>query len=132
MKISNIYVGDAICNMLMIEAILRDKGMSVGRFKDIYRESPSQTFKCKVHDKNMFKPVWDETRLEQPKELQDFIDKVVSKHSAGHNKARAFVRPSGTEDILRLFVEAPSLEKLDAISNQILTEIDLTYRSAAQ
>ncbi len=32
LKLSNIYVGDAISNMLMIEAILRDKGMSIQQF----------------------------------------------------------------------------------------------------
>ena len=29
LKLSNIYVGDAVSNLLMVEAILRDKGMSV-------------------------------------------------------------------------------------------------------
>ena len=32
LKLSNIYVGDAISNLLMIEAILRDKGMSIQQF----------------------------------------------------------------------------------------------------
>jgi phosphoacetylglucosamine mutase len=41
LKLSNIYVGDAIANMLMIEAILRDKGMTIAEFNDLYRDSPS-------------------------------------------------------------------------------------------
>lgn len=41
LKLSNIYVGDAIANMLMIEAILRDKGMTIAQFNDLYKDSPS-------------------------------------------------------------------------------------------
>lgn len=69
LKISNIYVGDAIANFFMIEAILRDKGLSINDLSNLYRENPSQLFKIKVADRSMFKPVWDESRLEEPKSL---------------------------------------------------------------
>ena len=41
--------GDAIANMLMIEAILYDRDMSVQDFAAIYEENPSgmYSFKCK-------------------------------------------------------------------------------------
>ena len=63
LKLSNIYVGDAICNLLMIEAILKDKGMSINQFVDLYKDNASQMFKIKVADRSMFKTIWDESRL---------------------------------------------------------------------
>ena len=38
------------------------------------------------------------------------------------------MRPSGTEDVLRLYVEAQSLAGVDQVANEILTEIDAKYR----
>ena len=58
-------------------------------------------FKIKVADRSMFKTVWDESRLKDPIELQHFIDLVLQECPG----SRAFVRPSGTEDVLRLYVE---------------------------
>jgi len=83
-------------------------------------------FKVKVHDRSMFKTIKDESRLTEPLSLQRFIDKTVSECSYG----RAFVRPSGTEDVLRLYVEAATFHDVDAIANNILMEIDSKYRIA--
>ena len=41
-------VGDAIANLLMIEAILRDLDLSVQQFNGIYLENPSRNFKAVV------------------------------------------------------------------------------------
>ncbi len=41
LKLSNIYVGDAIANLFMIEAILRDKGLSINNLSELYRDNPS-------------------------------------------------------------------------------------------
>lgn len=38
------------------------------------------------------------------------------------------MRPSGTEDILRLYVEAFTDKDLDELANKILLEIDKRYR----
>ena len=110
----------------MIEAILRDKGMTINDFSKIYKDYPSRMFKIKVNDRSMFKTTKDESRLTEPVSLQIFIDKTVEKCENG----RAFVRPSGTEDILRLYVEASTFHDVDAIANSILMEIDQKYRTA--
>lgn len=54
LRLSNIYVGDAIANLLMIEAILRDKGMTIAEFNELYRDLPSQMFKIKVANRALF------------------------------------------------------------------------------
>lgn len=42
-------VGDAISNMLLIEAILAIKGMTVQQWDDIYSDLPNRQLKVKVH-----------------------------------------------------------------------------------
>ncbi len=59
-------------------------------------------YKAIVLDRTSFKTTWDETQLVEPVALQQTLDRLVKKVPGG----RAFVRPSGTEDILRLYVEA--------------------------
>ena len=120
LKISNIYVGDAIANLLMIEAVLRDLDYSVEQFSQIYEEYPSKMFKAVVEDRTSFKTIWDETRLEDPIALQRTLDQLVKQVEGG----RAFVRPSGTEDILRLYVETKNKEDIQKLADKILGEID--------
>ena len=41
---------------------------------------------------------------------------------------KAFVRPSGTEDILRIYAEASTPEKVEQLGNAILKEIEDKYK----
>ncbi len=81
-------------------------------------------YKAIVKDRTKFKVVWDESRLTQPIELQDKIDELVAATTEG----KAFVRPSGTEDILRLYAEAKTVPEMEALSKAILTEIETKYK----
>ncbi len=69
LRLSNIYVGDAIANLLMIEAILRDKGMTIAEFNELYRDLPSQMFKIKVANRALFQTTFDESKLVEPLSL---------------------------------------------------------------
>ena len=82
----------------------------------MYRDNPSQMFKAVVNDRTKFKTIKDESRLTEPQQLQTFIDQS----SAKFDGARAFVRPSGTEDILRLYVEATKKEDVQTLAKEIL------------
>jgi len=44
--------------------------------------------------------------------------------------SRAFVRPSGTEDVLRLYVEASTMEDVEKMAANIIKEIELRYSGA--
>ena len=81
-------------------------------------------WKIKVPDRTIFKTVWDETRLVQPQTLQTFIDEV----NKSVNEGFSFVRPSGTEDVLRLYTEAKTTKEVDRIANTIIVEIDSKFR----
>ena len=69
LKLSNMTVGDAIANLLLIESILRDIDMSIQDFLSIYLENPSRMYKAVVRDRTKFRVIWDESRLITPAEL---------------------------------------------------------------
>lgn len=50
-----------------------------------------------------------------PAGLQDAIDAAVAKYDLG----RAFARPSGTEDAVRVYAEAGSQEAADALAREV-------------
>ena len=117
-------VGDAIANLLMLESIMRDLNMTVADFAAIYLENPSRMYKAVVKDRTQFKTIWDESRLTQPLALQETIDMLVAQVGGG----KAFVRPSGTEDILRIYAEASTSENVETLGNAILKEIEEKYK----
>lgn len=53
-----------------------------------------------------------ETKVAEPRGLQAAIDAAV----AGVPHGRSFVRPSGTEDVVRVYAEAGSQEAADALA----------------
>ena len=82
------------------------------------------------------KTVWDESRLLQPVELQTAIDRAVASVSAfllcfcpavtctqQQPGSRAFVRPSGTEDCVRVYAEAPTSVSAESLQRMIETAI---------
>lgn len=54
-----------------------------------------------------------------PKGLQDEINSLVSKYSKG----RAFVRPSGTEDIVRVYAEAATRKETDKLAAEVALKV---------
>ena len=103
---------------------MRDLNLTVADFAGIYVENPSRMYKAVVKDRTQFKTIWDESRLTQPAALQDTIDQLVQEVGGG----KAFVRPSGTEDILRIYAEASTPEKVEQLGNAILKEIEDKYK----
>lgn len=69
LEISNHVVGDAIANVLIIEAILYDLDMSAVQFAQLYQENPSRLYKAKVADRNKFTTIPDDSRLIEPAAL---------------------------------------------------------------
>jgi phosphoacetylglucosamine mutase len=107
----------------MIEAIMSELSMSFLRLSALYSELSSRMLKVVVNDRNKFKTIFDESKLTEPKELQDDIEKIASNYENG----RSFVRPSGTEDCLRIYAEANTQEEADELGNKVLKVIEEKY-----
>lgn len=105
-ELINQAVGDAISDMLLVEAILTVRGWTLEQWNSQYIDLPSKQEKVKVANRHQFKCIKADTELAEPKALQDIIDVEVKKYPHG----RCFVRPSGTEDIVRVYAEADTTE----------------------
>lgn len=111
----NETVGDAISDMLLVETILHSKGWDVKDWLRTYTDLPNMQLKIKVQDRNVITTTDAERICVTPLGLQDEIDKVV----ANYKRGRAFVRPSGTEDVVRVYAEASTKEDVDNLAYQV-------------
>ncbi|XP_034018411.1 phosphoacetylglucosamine mutase [Thalassophryne amazonica] len=114
-NIINQTVGDAISDMLLIEAILAVKRMTIQQWDAIYTDLPNRQLKVKVSDRRVIDTTDAERRAVSPAGLQDAIDSLVKEHK----QARAFVRPSGTEDVVRVYAETETQESCDALAHAV-------------
>ncbi|KFV77949.1 Phosphoacetylglucosamine mutase, partial [Struthio camelus australis] len=115
MDLINQTVGDAISDMLVIEAILALKGLTVQQWDAIYTDLPNRLLKVQVADRQVIGTTDAERRVVAPPGLQEKIDALVQKYKS----SRAFVRPSGTEDIVRIYAEADKQENADALAHEV-------------
>lgn len=106
--------GDAIGNMLAIEYILRQTTFQ--EWTTLYEDL--HTRQEKIYTKRDVFETTDFGRVcVKPKGLQAVIDVAMSNHA--NEKVRAFVRPSGTEDLVRLYIEGNRQSSLEDVAMQI-------------
>lgn len=115
-EVINETVGDAISDMFLVEIILQSNGWDVKEWYNTYNDLPNLQKKISVADRNVITTTDAERKVVTPEGLQAGIDELVSKYQRG----RAFVRASGTEDIVRVYAEAASKEVCAHISFLIL------------
>lgn len=111
----NQAAGDAISDMLVIEAILVLKGLTVQQWDALYTDLPNRQLKVKVADRRVISTTDAERRAVTPPGLQEAIDALVKKYKL----SRAFVRPSGTEDVVRVYAEADSQANADSLAQEV-------------
>ncbi|XP_062542981.1 phosphoacetylglucosamine mutase [Armigeres subalbatus] len=100
--LTNETVGDAISDMLLVETVLHSKGWSLTDWLATYTDLPNVLMKIKVEDRNVITTTDAERICVTPVGVQDDINGIVAKYKKG----RSFVRPSGTEDVVRVYAEA--------------------------
>ncbi|XP_016062832.1 PREDICTED: phosphoacetylglucosamine mutase isoform X2 [Miniopterus natalensis] len=111
----NQTAGDAISDMLLIEAILALKGLTVQQWDALYTDLPNRQLKVKVADRQVISTKDAERQAVTPPGLQEAINDLVKKYKF----SRAFVRPSGTEDVVRVYAEADSQESADRLAHEV-------------
>lgn len=114
-KLINQTVGDAISDLLSVLSILAFNGLTPEDWSSLYTDLPNYLMKKDVRDKSVYKTTNAERSLIEPKGMQDKIDNAVSKFKSG----RCFVRPSGTEDVVRIYSEASTKEESIELSNLV-------------
>lgn len=132
-QLINQTVGDALSDMLLVEVVLAHKSYSGIEWNALYADLPNRLVKVVVSNRNAFKTEDAERRLVSPPGLQAKIDDLVRRYEGG----RSFVRPSGTEDVVRVYAEAVVKIHADgdyrSLSKSISTNrlfLDLAFRVA--
>jgi phosphoacetylglucosamine mutase len=78
----------------------------------MYTDLPSRMLKVTVADRSIIKCNDNETQCVEPKEVQPLLEETMSSVSRG----RTFIRPSGTEDVVRVYAEASTREEADVLA----------------
>lgn len=115
----NQAVGDALSGILMVETVLQYRNWSLQQWNAMYTDLPSRQLKVKVADRSVFKTTDAETKVAFPSLLQAAIDAAVEKYEGG----RSFVRPSGTEDVVRVYAEASTQKSADALAREVAIQV---------
>ncbi|XP_022968702.1 phosphoacetylglucosamine mutase-like [Cucurbita maxima] len=119
-KLINQAVGDALSGLLLVEAILRHKNWSIHKWSELYQDLPSRQLKVKVVDRTAVETSNAETKVVKPPGLQEAIDLEIAKYPQG----RCFIRPSGTEDVIRVYAEASTQEAADDLATSVAKLVD--------
>ncbi|CAA6674761.1 unnamed protein product [Spirodela intermedia] len=109
-QLINQAVGDALSGFLLVEAILRHKGWSIEEWNSLYQDLPSRQLKRR-HTANA------ETQVVNPPGLQEAIDAETVP------ERWCFIRPSGTEDVVRVYAEAATQEAADGLARAVALEV---------
>ncbi|CAH1783957.1 unnamed protein product, partial [Owenia fusiformis] len=115
----NQTVGDAISDMLLVETILHTKGWDISEWNSAYKDLPNRQLKVKVKDRTVIETTDAERRTTSPSGLQEAIDAIVAKY----NNGRSFVRPSGTEDVVRVYAESDTRQNADMLAHEVSVKV---------
>jgi phosphoacetylglucosamine mutase len=118
-EVINQAVGDALSDMLLVEVILAHKSWGPAEWAMTYTDLPNRLVRIEVPDRNKFKAVDAERRLEEPKGVQKQIDELVGKYKQG----RSFARASGTEDAVRVYAEAETRGEADDLAAKVSHQV---------
>lgn len=77
------------------------------------------TYPLPLQDRTVITTKDAERKCVTPDGLQDEIDTAVAKYKKG----RAFIRPSGTEDIVRVYAEAATREDADKLAAEVAGKV---------
>ncbi|KAJ7596988.1 phosphoacetylglucosamine mutase [Mycena floridula] len=111
----NQTVGDALSDMLLVETVLAHKSYTGVEWDSLYADLPNRLVKVVIGDRNAFRTEDAERRLVSPPGLQQQIDELVLRYEGG----RSFVRPSGTEDCVRVYAEAAVRSQADELAFRV-------------
>lgn len=114
-QVINQTVGDALSDLLMVQVILAARQWGPLEWDASYSDLPNKLLKVQVADRTQFRTTDAERRLTAPAGLQAKVDAVVAEYKQG----RSFVRPSGTEDCVRVYAEAAMAQDTAELAERV-------------
>ncbi len=114
-------IGDGVMDLFATLYILQELNWNVQDWSNIYTEYPSKLGKCSILDKDIFKSSDNELELIEPQYIQEYITYLCMESI---DKCRAFVRASGTENVVRLYVESHDQDTTNLVHQEITQFIE--------
>ncbi|QNQ80692.1 phosphoglucosamine mutase [Lactobacillus sp. PV034] len=99
--------GDGMLTGLHLLNVMKDTGKSLSELLTDFKEYPQTLINVPVKDKKSWK------------DHQAILDAIDTVEKELGDDGRIFVRPSGTQDLLRVMTEAPTQELADKYSKQV-------------
>mmetsp|Transcript_5035 Transcript_5035/g.14576 ORF Transcript_5035/g.14576 Transcript_5035/m.14576 type:complete len:612 (+) Transcript_5035:2485-4320(+) len=113
-RLINPAVGDALSDMLLVDYLLRSLGWTLDDWSKLYEDLPSRMLKVKVADRSVIGCNSNESICLRPESVQPLLQAAME----GFTSGRTFIRPSGTEDVVRVYAEAGTREEADALAKK--------------
>eukprot|EP00531_Pseudo-nitzschia_arenysensis_P018612 CAMPEP_0116134486 /NCGR_PEP_ID=MMETSP0329-20121206/10670_1 /TAXON_ID=697910 /ORGANISM="Pseudo-nitzschia arenysensis, Strain B593" /LENGTH=592 /DNA_ID=CAMNT_0003629197 /DNA_START=60 /DNA_END=1838 /DNA_ORIENTATION=- len=115
-KLINPAVGDALSDMLLVDYLLQSLGgwTLLDWNTKLYEDLPSRMLKVKVQDRTMIRCNSNESVCLEPSSVQPLLQAAMEATTRG----RCFVRPSGTEDVVRVYAEASTRKEADSLAQR--------------
>lgn len=117
LALANRTVGDAAADLFLAEVSLRIMDWSLNDWLNVYQDIPNLMVAVRTPMKDLIKNSWDQMEILEPVDFARNVSEIINKYA--ESKARTLIRPSGTEPIVRIYVEAVSLD----LCKQIIAEI---------
>ena len=105
--------------MLYCLAVLQVDQLDPVQWNNLYVDLPSKQTKVVVKDKSLIQCNDNEMEVVTPIALQHALNGIMGRVQQG----RCFVRPSGTEDIVRIYAEALTLEGVEVLVSEATKSI---------
>lgn len=99
--LNNEVVGDGISGIFCVRYFLNCLNMSYNDWFNIIKKNDFILYKKEVKNKDIFKTNEIGNRLLEPKNIQIELDNLMDLY-----KCFCFIRPSGTENIIRIYIES--------------------------
>lgn len=119
-QVINQAVGDAISDMLFVLAAMKVLNLDIFAWNNLYKDLPSKQLKIATAYKSLITCTDDETRALTPPGLQEALDSAMKEIPMG----RCFIRPSGTEDVVRVYAEATTPEGVEILTLKAVEAIN--------
>ncbi|WP_277673614.1 phosphoglucosamine mutase [Piscibacillus halophilus] len=106
--------GDGMLSALQLVNVMQETGKSLSELAGDMTKFPQELKNVRVTDKSA---------VTDNEKVKDEIDRVEAELG---DKGRVLVRPSGTEPVVRVMVEAPTKEECEKYVNQVVEVIEET------